>query len=88
MYDTDGWVPTEDSGGLYSPDVQTTQGQGTFQAAFTLGNDLEWNNYGNGEMYSSLFGKFSSCALTIENTDSHRIESTWPNSSIIWAKMK
>jgi nicastrin len=53
IYDSDGWVPSEDSG-LYSPDVQTPQGEGTFQADFTLGNTVQWNNYGNGEMYSSF----------------------------------
>lgn len=52
VYDIEGWVPTEDNG-LYSPDVRTPQGQGTYQEELSLGSDVPWNTFGNGAMYSS-----------------------------------
>lgn len=53
VYDADGWMPTDD-GGLFSTDVQTPQGEGTFQEKLTPGSSVQWNNFGNGEMYSSF----------------------------------
>ena len=52
VYWTDGWTPTTDSG-LFSPDVPSPQGEGTYQANYTIGNTVQWNNYGNSLLYES-----------------------------------
>jgi nicastrin len=54
IYDVEGWVPTNDGGGLFSTDVRTPQGKGTFQEGLSLGSNVPWNTFGNGAMHSSF----------------------------------
>jgi hypothetical protein len=52
MDDSDTWL---DIGkGIYSTDVQSPQGTGTYQASFTVNPSQSWNPFGNGFAYRSL----------------------------------
>jgi hypothetical protein len=53
VYD-ENWIPQSDSSGLYSTDMNTTQGVGTPQSDLSFNRKYSWNNYGNGMMYEDL----------------------------------
>ena len=52
MDDSDTWLSI--AKGMYSTDVQSPQGTGTYQASFTINPSQTWNPFGNGFAYRSL----------------------------------